>query len=331
MANGFPIAHHVFPGNTADKKTLKAVLTDLQRRFGLGHVMVVSDRGLVSEENLGFLAKQQFRYLLGISSRRSDQAQQVLTRLDDNKWQQIDQNNQVQEVRLDGTSTRYLVIDSAERKDYEQSMRERSMQRAKQQLQKVKGSVKSGRLKDPSKIGARANRAVSNNHGYRYYSWQVPRPGQFDFFEDAEKLDAEIIREGKYILKTDDPQITPAEAVSCYKQLNTVERGFRDLKDVIDMRPIYHKTDERLKAHIFVASLALFLKQTLQYQLASKLPEISATDAFAGMKSIGIAELNFNGQSKRLVSAGGRDARRILTALGIKQIDPPGIKGGDKG
>jgi len=117
------------------------------------------------------------------------------------------------------------------------------------------------------------------------------------------------VDEGKYILKTDYPDITEVEAVACYKELNTVEQGFRDLKDVIDMRPIYHKTDERVEAHIFVASLALFLKQTLQYQLASKLPEISATDALAAVKSIGLTELTFNDQTKRLVSNGGRDAK----------------------
>jgi len=65
MANGFPIAHHVFPGNTADKSTLQKVMTDLQRRFGLGRIMVVSDRGLVSEENLAFLSQQDFRLPCG--------------------------------------------------------------------------------------------------------------------------------------------------------------------------------------------------------------------------------------------------------------------------
>lgn len=326
MANGFPIAHHVFPGNTADKVTLKKVLRDLQERFGLRHIMIVSDRGLVSNENLEFLSQQELSYLLGIGSRRSDEAKEVLSRLDDSEWRQVGEGNQVQEVQLDNTKARYFVIDSRQRKDYEQSMRESSMQRAKEQLKKVKASVKAGHLKDPAKTGARANRALSKHHGYRYFSWKLPGPGQFSFFQDKEKLDAEIAREGKYILKTDDPDITAVEAAACYKELNTAEQGFRDLKDVIDMRPIYHKTDERIEAHIFVASLALFLKQTLQYQLASKLPEISATDALAAVKSIGLTELTFNDQTKRLVSNGGRDARRILSALAIKQINPPGIQ-----
>lgn len=326
MANGFPIAHHVFAGNTADESTLKKVLTDLQGRFGIRHVMVVSDRGLVSPENLQFLSEQRFSYLLGIGSRRSQQAQQVLSRLDENYWQQVDEGNKVQEIALDHDSTRYFVIDSSERKDYEQSMRQRSMQRAREQLQKVASAVRTARLNDPSKIGAAASRAVSSNHGYRYYSWRVPGSGQFDFFEDKDKLQAEIAREGKYILQTDNPDITAVEAVACYKELNTVEQGFRDLKDVIQMRPVYHKTDERIEAHIFVASMALFLKRSLEYQLADKLPQISATDAFAAMNSVGIAELNFAGQSKRLVSAGGRDARRIIAALGIRDIEPPAVQ-----
>lgn len=332
MANGFPIAHHVFAGNTADKSTLKRVLTDLQRRFGLRHIMVVSDRGLVSDENLGFLSQHNLSYLLAVGSRRSDEAKEVLRRLADSTWQRVDQENQVQQIQLEHTKTRYFVIDSQQRKEYEQSMRQRSMQRAKERLQKVAVAVRSGRLKDPAKIGAAANRAISKNHGYRYFSWEVPGPGKFSFFQDKDKLDAEIVREGKYILKTDDQNITAAEAVACYKELNSVEQGFRDLKDVIDMRPVYHKTDPRIKAHIFVASLALFLKQSLQYQLACKLPEISATDAFAAVKSIGLSELSFHGQRKRLVCNGGRDARRILSALAIKDINPPSLaKTGSKG
>ncbi len=111
--------------------------------------------------------------------------------------------------------------------------------------------------------------------------------------------------------------------MSAYKELSTVEWGFRDLKDVIEGRPIFHQRDERVEAHIFVATLALFLKRTLDHQLAAELPELTSTDAFAAMKSIGIAELSLNGQATRLVSSGGRDARRVLAALGIKDINPP--------
>ena len=89
------------------------------------------------------------------------------------------------------------------------------------------------------------------------------------------------------------------------------------------MRPIYHQLDRRIEAHIFVATLALFLKRVLEQQLASTLPELSGTEAIAAMQSIGLAELTLAGQATRLVSSGGRDARRVVKALGIQSLDPP--------
>jgi transposase len=326
MANGWPIAHHVFAGNTAEKKTLIGVLKDLEKRFGLNRVMVVGDRGMVSPANLDFLSGTPFRYLLGIPGRRCEEAAAVLDALDDEKWERVDEGNRVQEanVPLPGSeSVRYFVIESQERKVYEEAMRQRSMERAREALEKVSTAVEAGRVKDPAKIGARAQRALSQHHGHRYYSWEVEGRGQFRFFEDPDKLDAEMRHEGKYILKTDDAELTAVDAVAAYKELSTVEFGFRDLKDVIEGRPIFHQTDERVEAHIFVATLSLFLKRTLEHQLAAELPELSSTDAFAAMKSIGIAELNLNRQTTRLVSGGGRDARRVLVALGIKDTDPP--------
>ncbi len=323
MANGFPIAHHVFPGNTADKKTLEQVLTDLEKRFGVERVMVVADRGFVSPENLKFLSDSKYRYLLGAANRRSDEAAKVLEALVDDPWQPVDQGNRVQEVALSGKDGRYFVIDSEERQAYEQSLRQRSMERAKTALDKIVKSVKSGRIKDPAVMGARAARAMDRNHGHRYFSYKIAGPGQFEFFEDEKKIRAEERHEGKYILKTDDPDLTAVEAVGVYKQLNTVEQGFRDLKDVIEMRPIYHQRDGRIKAHILVATLALFLKRVLEHPLATALPELSGTEAMAAMQSIGLVELKLAGKAVRLVSQGGRDARRVVKALGIKTLDPP--------
>jgi hypothetical protein len=154
----------------------------------------------------------------------------------------------------------------------------------------------------------------------------VPGRGQFRFYEDPAKLRAETLHEGKYVLKTDDPQLGAVEAVAAYKELATVESGFRDLKDVIELRPVYHKRDERIEAHLFVATLALFLKRTLEHQLAQKLPELSGRDALAALRSVGLAELDLGGQTVRLVSGGGRDARRVLKALDITDLNPPALQ-----
>jgi hypothetical protein len=197
------------------------------------------------------------------------------------------------------------------------------MKRTQERLDKIVKAVSEGRLKGPAKIGARAARAMADDHGARHYSHEVTREGGFRFWEDKEKLEAETRREGRYILKTNDATITPADAVEAYKELATVEAGFRDLKDVLAMRPVWHKTDDRVRAHIFVATLALFLKRTLQHQLDQAKVPLRATEALEAMKSATVTELDLNGVKHRIVSGPSPDGHRVLNALGIRAVCPP--------
>jgi len=323
MANGWPIAHHVWSGNTTDRATWLPMVQDLATRFQIGRVILVGDRGMVNPENLEDTVKRGFRYLVAIPGRRSEEAAQVLGKLQEKAWLAVDENNQVQEVKLDEPQVRYLVVESVERKAYEQSQRERSMKRTRERLAKIVKAVSEGRLKEPAKIGARAARALADDHGTRYYSQEVTPQGEFRFWEDKEKLEAETRREGRYILKTNDGTITPRDAVEAYKELATVEAGFRDLKDVLAMRPVWHRTDDRVRAHIFVATLALFLKRSLQHQLDQARVALSATEALEAMKSATVTELDLNGVKRRIVSGPGPDGHRVLNALGIRMVCPP--------
>ncbi len=325
MANGFPIAHHVFPGNQAETKTLQRVVTDVRERFGLRRVMVVADRGLMSAENVEWLSSQRFRYLLALKDRRNAQAAAVFDALrhEEQAWVRVDSGNRVQAVTLPGQAGRFFVVESQSRMAYEQAQRERSMERARGELEGLSASVQAGRVKDPVKIAARAARTLTRNHGSRYFSYEVPGRGEFTFAEDPAKMAAELRREGRYILRSDDEALTPVGAVESYKELAVVEDGFRDLKDVIDMRPVWHRSDDRIRAHMFVATLALFLKRTLQRHLDDQGIYLSATDALAAAKSIGLAHLTVKGHERRIVASPRGDARRVLSALGIRSIQPP--------
>ena len=119
--------------------------------------------------------------------------------------------------------------------------------------------VAQGKLVEAAEIGAAAERALRQHKGYRYYAWEI-REGAFVFFEHPVRLAAEKRLEGRYVIATTEKDITGPEAVAHYKQLTEVERSFRHLKDVLALRPIYHQVEPRVKAHIFVAALALLLQ-----------------------------------------------------------------------
>jgi transposase len=321
MVGGFPIAGHVFRGNVADKTTVQEVISDIEHRFGIQEVTFVADQGMVSPQNL--LSLVPHRYLLAHKGRRDSEARRWLERLTE-RWREYSQGVRVQEVQSGQEGVRVFVVDSDERREYEESLRKRSMQRAEECLKKVAQAVQKGRLKSKEKIAVWAERALRKNKGYRYFSYRIPSEGEFDYFLDEEKMRAETLREGRYILTTNHAFLSPEEGVSHYKDLSDIEAGFRELKDVIQGRPIYHQRDDRICAHIFIAQLALLLLRRLRHHLREKRVPLSPSDAIAAVKSIGVAELDLKGRKELLVSRPKPHARQVLTALGITDLKPPG-------
>ncbi len=130
--------------------------------------------------------------------------------------------------------------------------------------------------------------------------------------------------EGKYVLMTSEKDITPQGAVQQYKELMEVERGFRSLKDILALRPISHQVVPRVKAHIFVAALALLLQRLLERRLEAAEVNLSAAEALEALETVRVVRFRLDGQPARQgVSTGSPRARQVLKALGISNLRPP--------
>lgn len=319
MVGGFPIAGHVFRGNVADNTTVKGVVEDIEKRFGIKEIIFVADQGMVSKENL--LALVNHRYILGHKGRRDKEAEKWLGELTAS-WRECSPGVRVQEVQSGREGVRALVVDSQERKEYEERLRKKSMERAERHLQKVARAVREGRLKSRETIALSAQRALHKNKGYRYFSYTIPSEGEFHHFLDEGKIKAETMREGRYILTTNLPDVSPEQVVAHYKELWDIEAGFREFKDIIQGRPVYHHRDDRISAHLFIAQIALLLLRRLRHHLGEKGLPFSSHEAIAAVKSIGVAHLDLKGKRQVLVSTPKPHARQVLTALGITDLTP---------
>ena len=180
-------------------------------------------------------------------------------------------------------------------------------------------------LFDPptEQIGAAAAAVLTRNHGHRYYGWSY-QDGVFRFFEHPVHFVREQAYEGKYVIQTEEPNLSAVEAVRLYKELSDVEHSFANLKDVIDMRPVYHQTANRVQAHIFVAALANLLHRAIEKKLKAAHIDLSATAALTALRSVRVVDINLgNGGTKRSVTHGTQRAATVLRALGITDLDPP--------
>jgi hypothetical protein len=197
------------------------------------------------------------------------------------------------------------------------------MDRVRERLEKLQHRVADGRLKAPEKIGAAAARILACNHGHRYFGWSY-EDGVFRFFEHPVHFTREQAYEGKYVIQTEEQNLSAVDAVRLYKELSEVERAFADLKDVLDMRPIYHQTDNRVQAHIYVATLAFLIHCAIEKKLKTARIDLSATEALTALKSVRVVDIDLgDGTTKRSVTAGSQRAAIVLRALGIEKINPP--------
>ena len=338
MVDGWPITHHVFRGNTRDAKTVPQVLEDLERRFGLRRVVFVGDRGMVTSDNIALLRSRKQGYVVGLNRRRREKVYRYIERAT-GVWTECPlgiaaqetakpQRTYVQEVASDEPGVRIFVAKSEERAGYESSQRLKAMDRVRLQLEALKRRVEQGKLKAPDKIGAAAARTLGRYHGYRYYDWEL-KDGRFRFFEHPVNLKREQAYEGKYVIQTEEKDLSPVQAVTIYKGLSEVERAFSNLKDVLDMRPIYHQTDQRVQAHIFVASLAFLLHRAIEKKLKAAGQDLSASEALQALRTVRVVDLEVGrGQIKRSVTHGTARAAQILTALGIADVEPPTLPEG---
>lgn len=335
MVAGWPIAHHVWAGNRVDHSTVQEVIKDLRQRFAFGRLVFVGDRGMVTDENIEAITKDQQGFLVGVKRRRNPQIDGWLEAVDETKWmtcpgginsrerQTNPPRTRAQEVLSGDPALRVIVIDSDERRGYEQAKREQAMERARQRLKKLQERVAAGKVKQPEKIGAAVERIMQKYHGYRYFDWKLTG-GVLEFSESEERLGRETKIEGKYVVMTGEKGLSILDAVALYKELTEVESGFRQLKDVMALRPIYHQIEPRVKAHIFVAALALLVQRLLGRRLKEAGVDLSPARAMQALATVRLVTFHLEGQADRRGLTGGcPDARLVLKALKLADQRPP--------
>jgi Transposase DDE domain len=243
--DGIPVRVWCWPGNTADSALIRQVKDDM-RDWTLSRIVWVADRGFTSAENRRYLRQGDHHYIIGEKLRSgSAEADAALSR--QGRYTDVAGNLRVKEVRI-SESERFVICYNPEAAQRDAAVRERMLA----QLNEMTGG--SDTLSATKRAELRG--VISTKPGLNRYLRVTP--GGL-LRTDAARIKAEENLDGKYLLRTSDPKL-PAEDIALgYKQLLEVERGWRDLKQAIDLRPVYHRKEERIRAHVILCWLALLL------------------------------------------------------------------------
>lgn len=240
--DGLPVTCEIWPGNTADVTTVVPIIEALKKRFKIRKVVFVCDRGMVSKKTLQELTRAGYDYIVGMKMRGlAEVRDEVLGRA--GRYHEVSENLQVKEVRI--AERRYVVCFNPEEAQKDRHDREAILEKLRKKL--LSGGVKS----------------LINNRGYKRFLKVTAGSASID----TRRLKADERYDGKYVLRT-TTSLPADEVATAYKGLTWIERLFRELKDVMELRPIYHHLKkDNVKGHIFGCFLALYLSATLRRRL----------------------------------------------------------------
>jgi len=242
---GIPVRVWCWPGNTADSALIRQVKDDM-RDWTLSRIIWVADRGFTSAANRRHLRSGDHHYILGEKLRSgSAEAQAALSR--QGRYQDVAANLRVKEVRI-SESERFVICYNPQGAERDAQVRARMLAQLEELIRD------SGTLSATKRAELRG--VISTKPGLNRYLRVTP--GGL-LRTDAAKIKTEENLDGKYLLRTSDPTLAAEDIALGYKQLGEAERGWRDLKQVIDLRPVYHRKEERIRAHVILCWLALLL------------------------------------------------------------------------
>jgi len=255
---GRPVAVEVFPGNTADPTSFVATVTKIRERFGLSEVVMVGDRGMITQariDDLKTLPGAGWVTALRAPAIRklADQGAIQLSLFDETDLAEITSPDYPDE-RLVVCRNPALAVERARK-------RRELLQATDTALDKIVAAVQAGRLKDAAVIGIRVGRVVNKYKMAKHYDLDIGEAA-FTYRHKHEAIDAEAALDGIYVIRTsiDADRLNPGEVVEAYKRLRLVEAQFRSLKTVdLHLRPIHHRREQRVRAHVFICMLAAYL------------------------------------------------------------------------
>ncbi len=243
---GIPIRVWTWPGNTGDQALIRQVKDDL-RSWRLGRVVWVADRGFSSAQNRRYLQRAGGNYIIGEKLRSgSPEAAAALSR--QGRYQSVAGNLQVKEVVIDDgvMRDRFVVCRNPDQAERDKTIRDQLIAQL------------ADAIADTDTLGAedRAAHAARLPAGLRRFL-RTTKTGRLRV--DRAKVTAEANLDGKFLLRTSDPTLSATDIALGYKQLLEVERGWRDMKSTLDLRPVFHRLEDRIRAHVILCWLALLL------------------------------------------------------------------------
>lgn len=252
---GCPVGVEIFRGNVSDQTTVLDQIRKLSDKYGIREAIFTGDRGMLSAKRVEEISETDFKVITALTHHEM----KTLLEKEDIQKDLFDEKN-ITEVVDSDDRTRYVLCKNEQELRKERKTRESMIEKVKSLLQK-KASVQKKR--DPKKVAASVGRIFEKYKIEKFFTWDVDDKGGFSWELKKDKIAMEEELDGCYVIKStaSHEALNKEDVVLGYQNLQKVEQAFKNMKTVmLELRPVYHKNDDRIEAHIFIVMLSYYLQ-----------------------------------------------------------------------
>jgi transposase len=263
--DGFPLKVLIAEGNRCDKSTIEEIVRKIKKEFPGSEITLVLDRGMITRKNLELIETSGFKYIIAL--RKSDIVNIVSSPLKESEMQLLKEGQYV--MPHETLTDRYAVVLNTQKRDDDRRYREEKIEVAMKELERLNNTIRKGHLKDRDKIIAKISLIVKRHKVKRYITWGIPEGKGFliTYKRNDKEITKDELYDGVYVLRTNRTDMIYGEIVNAYKQLSRVEMAFRCLKDTLEIRPVYHWKEKRVRAHVYICVISYLVHTVMEYLL----------------------------------------------------------------
>jgi len=328
---GYPLSVEVFKGNTSDQKTIKGRIEDIKKGLGVERAIIIGDRGMITEARIEEIEEEGLEFITALTHSKIEELIK-----DRSSPFQLGIFDEKKEVEIGWEGRRYVLCKSKEREIKEGRELEALLQRTAEKLEKIKKQVERGKLKKAEKIGERVGRWKNKYKVGKYFETEIGE-GKFRYWykEEDLKIGRELL--GCYVVVTNvgKERLSTEAVVERYRSLSLVDRAFRVIKTtLLNIHPIYHRKENRIRAHAMICMLAYYIVVEMKKRLRSLFDEngkgrnyaLTFENILSSLNKIKIGYMDINGLKIQQLGKLTERQEKILKLLNIKIKVPDEVK-----
>jgi len=325
---GIPIAHEVWEGNIKDPKTVPDALETMQKRFNVKRCIFVGDNAMATTENIDILREKNYEYIMSLKLLMDARALNILKApsLPDYKhFTELKDNLFIHETASPGQGfhedERIIICYNPERAQITRQKRDEKLEESRKFLQAIIDTPpKRGQSKKPKNITTKVERYLRKKSTKKYFKYSFTKDDIFEYHDNITAIDHAQITDGICMLVTNSSELKPNEVALGYRTLSEVEHAFKEIKNLLKIRPIYHYKDMRVRGHVFICVLAYLIEKFIEKKLKQAQLALSTQKALQKLISIRMVRYTLMKKSVCKITDVTKEQNEIFNALGISEV-----------